>query len=218
MHLKSCSLPKRLVISNDLIGGGRLNKSESKYFNTAIKMDKAFLELLEVKDFEYISVKEICERACVNRSTFYLHYETVGDLLEESIEYMNEQFLTYFSENGKDVVGRIHTADLNDLHLVTPNYLIPYLEYIKAHHRLFLTAINRSSALRLENTFDKMFTHIFNPILDRFSVSEKEKKYILSFYMDGILAVIKTWIFQNCEDDIDFIVKIIRDCIYAKER
>lgn len=71
-----------------------LNKSESKYFNTAIKMDKAFLQLLEKKDFEYISVKEICEKAGVNRSTFYLHYDNISDLLSESIRYMNEQFLS----------------------------------------------------------------------------------------------------------------------------
>lgn len=38
-----------------------MNKSESKYFNTAKKMDEAFIELLEKKDFEYISVKEISD-------------------------------------------------------------------------------------------------------------------------------------------------------------
>ena len=37
-----------------------MNKNESKYFNTAINMDQAFLELLEKKDFSYITVKEIC--------------------------------------------------------------------------------------------------------------------------------------------------------------
>lgn len=42
-----------------------MNKSESKYFNTAVKMDKAFLELLEKKDFEFITVKEICVKAGV---------------------------------------------------------------------------------------------------------------------------------------------------------
>lgn len=64
-----------------------MNKSESKYFNTAVKMDKAFLELLEKKDFEFITVKEICAKAEVNRSTFYLHYETIGDLLDVSFLY-----------------------------------------------------------------------------------------------------------------------------------
>ena len=40
-----------------------MNKSESKYFNTAIRMDKAFLELLEQKDFAFITVKEICKKS-----------------------------------------------------------------------------------------------------------------------------------------------------------
>lgn len=40
-----------------------MNKSESKYFNTAEKMDKAFLEILEKKDFAFITVKEICQKA-----------------------------------------------------------------------------------------------------------------------------------------------------------
>lgn len=37
-----------------------MNKSDSKYYNTAIKMDEAFLQLLNEKDFDYITVKEIC--------------------------------------------------------------------------------------------------------------------------------------------------------------
>ena len=62
-----------------------MNKSESKYFNTAAKMDEALISLLEKKDFEYITVKEICVLAGVNRSTFYLHNETTRDLLIEAL-------------------------------------------------------------------------------------------------------------------------------------
>ena len=47
-----------------------MNKSESKYFNTAVKFDKALLSLLEKKPFEYITVSELCVEAGVNRSTF----------------------------------------------------------------------------------------------------------------------------------------------------
>ena len=46
-----------------------MNRSESRYFATAARMDEAFLTLLAKKDFEYITVKEICEVAEVNRST-----------------------------------------------------------------------------------------------------------------------------------------------------
>ena len=56
-----------------------MNRSESRYFATAARMDEAFLALMAKKDSEYITVKEICEVAEVNRSTFYLHYETMSD-------------------------------------------------------------------------------------------------------------------------------------------
>lgn len=53
-----------------------MNKSESKYFHTAERMDEALLSLLLEKDFEYITVKDICACAGVNRSTFYLQCES----------------------------------------------------------------------------------------------------------------------------------------------
>ena len=63
MLLRLCSsLRKSTRIKNVM------NKNESKYFNTAVKMDKAFLARIEKKDFAYITVKEICEKAGVNRS------------------------------------------------------------------------------------------------------------------------------------------------------
>ena len=55
-------------------------------------MDEAFLILLEKKDYDYITIKEICEKAGVNRSTFYLHYETLDDLLKESLSYIFSKF------------------------------------------------------------------------------------------------------------------------------
>ena len=42
-----------------------MNRSESRYFATAARMDEAFLTLLAKKDFEYITVKEICEGSIV---------------------------------------------------------------------------------------------------------------------------------------------------------
>ena len=60
-----------------------MNKSQSKYFNTAMKMDEALITLLEKKDFEFISIKEICDTAGVNRSTFYLHYDNTLDPVDE---------------------------------------------------------------------------------------------------------------------------------------
>ena len=91
-----------------------MNRSESKYFATAARMDEAFLELLEKKDFTYITVKEICEKAGVNRSTFYLHYETVNDLLSECLENIKKRFFDSFANKPNDFIGSIGTVPPDD--------------------------------------------------------------------------------------------------------
>ena len=53
------------------------------YTKTAIR--RTFFELLEEKDFDRISVREICQRADINRSTFYRHYDDINALMN-SIE------------------------------------------------------------------------------------------------------------------------------------
>ena len=43
----------------------------------------AFLELRSKRDIEKISVKELCERANINKSTFYTHYQDIYELSEQ---------------------------------------------------------------------------------------------------------------------------------------
>ena len=190
-----------------------MNKSESKYFNTAVKMDKAFLELLEKKDFEFITVKEICEKAEVNRSTFYLHYETIGDLLDESVQYMFNGFLAYFPNKNGRIMDNIKNAELSDLYLITPQMLKPYLTFIFEHKRLFVTALKKSDLLRLSDSYNKLFTHVLSRIMDRFEIPENRKRYILRFYIYGIIAVIGEWLENDCTESIDFMIDVISEQI-----
>ena len=118
-----------------------MNKSESKYFNTATKMDLALISLLKKKSFDYITVSEICETAGVNRSTFYLHYETVGDLLDETARYLLNDFLSYFSTDTKSIALNLKNCELNDLIFICDKYLTPYFTYIKDNKEVFGTAI-----------------------------------------------------------------------------
>lgn len=60
-------------------------------------MQQALINLLNKKEYEYISIKEICSQAGVNRSTFYLHYETKDDLLKECVEETNKRFIDFFN-------------------------------------------------------------------------------------------------------------------------
>lgn len=195
-----------------------MNRSESKYFNTAVRMDKAFLSLLEIKDMEYITVKEICEVAGVNRSTFYLHYENIGDLLSESIQYINEEFLAHMRLYTETFVSKIRECPLDDLYLVTPDYLIPYLEYIAQHKRLFRTAMKNSSSLRLDRTYKRMMRHVFTPILERFQIAEADRTYMVAFYVQGLMAIVLEWLKNDCVDSVDHVCAVMEQCVMHGRR
>ena len=190
-----------------------MNKSESKYFATAAKMDEALWTLLEKKDFAYITVKEICAAAGVNRSTFYLHYETLADLLSESVGYMNERLITYMQKNSEAFVAKLRTCPLDELYLITPEYLVPYLSFIKENQRQFRTGIENAAALRLEDSYEGLSRYVITPILDRYGVPEHERPYLMAFYLHGLMAVISEWLKNDCADSVEYVADMIQRCV-----
>ena len=54
-----------------------------KFIKTKNKIEKAFIELIDEKGFEQVSVSDICDKAGLNRTTFYTHYFNINDLLEK---------------------------------------------------------------------------------------------------------------------------------------
>ena len=194
-----------------------MNKSESKYFNTAIKMDLALVSLLKKKPFDYITVSEICEEAGVNRSTFYLHYETIGDLLAETTRYLLDDFLSYFSVDVKTSVQNLSSCNLCDLIFICDKYLSPYLSYIREHKELFATALLHNQTLGFEDVYKRMFDNIFNPILERFHYPSGSRQYVMMYYLNGINAIILEWLRNGCDKPIQEITEIISMCIYGKD-
>ena len=195
-----------------------MNKNESKYFNTATRMDDALVTLLEKKDFEYITIKEICDTAGVNRSTFYLHYDNTLDLLKETTKHILNSFLNYFSVDTKSITCRFDECELSDLVFITPEYITPYLNFVKDNQRLFKTTLKQLGVLEMDEVYKRLFTHIFSPILSRFHFPEKEKAYVMKFYLSGITAVVMDWVDNGCSDDMKDIIKIITDCILGDRR
>ena len=190
-----------------------MNKNESKYFNTAKKLDEALITLLEKKDFAYITVKEVCEVAGVNRSTFYLHYENTSDLLQEATRYIIDKHFSYYDIETSKISLNYQSCKKSELLFITSEYLTPYLTFIKENQRVFKTAIKQFNTMNFGEVYKKMFTHIFSPILFRFEVDEKEHPYVMKFYLTGVFAIIMEWLDKNCSDDIETIIKIISDCV-----
>ena len=192
-----------------------MTKSESKYFNTAKKMDMALISLLKKKSFEYITVKELCEAAGVNRSTFYLHYETISDLLLETANYLIDGFASYFEINSTDFVSTIKDRNPKDLNFICEQYLTPYLTYIKENKEVFATALSNEKPLGFDRIYDRMFVYIFNPILDRFHYPDSDRKYVMRYYLSGITAIVSEWLKDGCEKPISDVSRIIEECVFG---
>ena len=193
-----------------------MNKNESKYFNTAIKMDEALITLLEKKDFEYITIKEICDTAGVNRSTFYLHYENTSDLLKETTRYIIDKHLVYYKIDKTRISLQFETCKREELLFITDEYLVPYLKFIKDNQRLFKVSIKQFNSFNMNEVYGRMFEHIFNPILERFHVPEKERAYVMKFYLTGVFAIVMEWLDKNCPDDMETVIRVITDCVMGE--
>ena len=194
-----------------------MNKAESKYFNTAVRFDKALLSLLEKKTFEYITIREICEEAGVNRSTFYLHYENTADLLKEAMAYVMDHFASYFSVDAESIASKYANCNLQDLNFIDEKYLYPYLSFIKENQRLFTAGLSQPVAFDSKAIFQRLFDHIFSPILGRFHYPKDEQLYVMMFYLNGITAIITEWLKDGCGKSTEEISSIIRHCIFGRE-
>ena len=175
-----------------------MNKSESKYFNTALRMDEALIALLEEKDLEYITVKEICRRAGVNRSTFYLHYETIADLVNEKkiegISYVNDES----DRNGIRVViilkqDAVASVVLNTLYKNTQ------LQSSFAVNNIALVD-GRPMLLNLKDLIAQFVEHRHNVVVRRTRFDLKKAEERLHIVLGLLIA----------QDNIDEVIHIIR--------
>ena len=178
-----------------------MNKSESKYFNTSVKMDLALISLLKKKTFEYITVSEICKTAGVNRSTFYLHYETIGDLLDETARYLIDDFLMHFTVDAETSILKLKDLKAEQLVFISEKYLIPYLTYIKDRKNIFCAVLQNYKIFGFEDVYKRMFECIFNPILNKFDYPENIRQYVMMYYLNVINAITVEWLKSRCDKE-----------------
>lgn len=190
-----------------------MNKSESKYFNTALRMDEALIALLEQKDLEYITVREICQQVGVNRSTFYLHYETIADLVDETAVMINKRFVSYFPQKEDSFFHGLESRELDDLVLIRREYLLPYLRFIRDNRKVYRVAFRNPRDMQAHERYENLKRHVLGPILTRFQVPTEHRSYYIAYYVEGIAAIVKEWLRGDCTDPIEMIADIIIDCV-----
>ena len=151
------------------------------------KIEKIFLQLIQKKNIEEISVSTICEKANLNRSTFYANYIDIYDLAEKIKKDMEIEFAEFqISMNSK-------TDEKGYLNM---------FRHIKENQIFFKTYF------KLENI------SMSKPTEYRIDLAEKyyDNKYIdyhIEFFRACLNAVIKKWLAGGCKESPEVINEII---------
>lgn len=188
-----------------------MDKAKSKYFNTSLLMDQALMLLLEKKDLEYITVKELCQKAGVNRSTFYLHYENMSDLFSETVEMLNNEFYKSFEK--ENFINAIRNGNPEDAVFIKPEYIVPYLVYVKKNKKILQIIHNKPNLFNNDKAYKDMCEKVFYPILTKFNVPEQEIPFKLEFFTRGSMGIINKWLELNCELPIEKVAELIVECV-----
>ncbi|MDK2865998.1 MAG: hypothetical protein PWP51_272 [Clostridiales bacterium] len=80
-------------------------KKDLRFQKTHNAIQDAFRTLMMKKDYEKITVKELCELAKINRKTFYLHYHTLDDLIETLERELAESILLVLRETPEKITS-----------------------------------------------------------------------------------------------------------------
>lgn len=77
-------------------------KNNSRARDTRERLKEALLRLLARRDILDVTVSRLCQEAGVNRSTFYSHYDSIGDLMEELEQEIGANLIGRFREDNYD--------------------------------------------------------------------------------------------------------------------
>ena len=192
-----------------------MNKNESKYLNTSKKMNDALLSLLEMKSFECITIKDLCKEAKVNRSTFYLHYDNLNDLLDEVLTKTNADFDNTFAFAQRKNVA---SSALEELNFINDSYLVPYLNFVKEHKKIYQEVRNNSSLFKADSYKKKTYQDVVYQILDKFGIEDKHKEYLFDFFVSGIKSIVTRWLKNDCDLDVQEVANLIKMLVLNDKR
>lgn len=101
--------------------------------------------------------------------------------------------------------------------MINHKYLNPYLTFVKENKSIFKAALNNPEGMKANEKYSNLETFVISPIMDKFKISKEKRKYILAFYISGIMAIVNEWIKNDCNDSLESIQNIILECVKAYE-
>lgn len=169
-------------------------KNNKKRKESQEKIEKVFIELIQTKEINEISVTDICKKANINRTTFYSNYIDIYDLTDKIKEKLINNFYEIYREE-RDT--KTHSYDFLKLYRHIKENQIFYKTYFKLY----------------SNSFDD-YLLIDEDAVKRFYKDDFENKkhldYHITFFKNGLNAVLKKWLDNNCQESPEEIDQIIK--------
>lgn len=172
-----------------------------KYTKKIIK--DTFIDLIEKKDIKKITISEICKIADINRATFYRYYLDVYDLLDK----IEEEFVNELKEASNSSDNENYSVASFAMELLTVfennKNLVKILFTSKSITHL-LTDVLEVAYAKCKEKWEK----------DLPDLKEEDIEYASLFIFNGALGVIKFWVINDFDKDIEEIAKIIEQLSY----
>ena len=152
------------------------------------KIERAFIELLQTKELDNITVSEICKITSLNRSTFYSNFIDIYDLSDKVCKHLEEEFLSLYAN---EIKNEIRSNDFTRLfHHIKDNQLF-YKTYFK---------IGNINMNIIELDTEMAQKHFNMKYID----------YHIEFFKNGLNAVLKKWLHNGCKESPEEITEVIK--------
>lgn len=164
-------------------------KNNQRAKDTRAKIESVFTSLLKDKELQKISIQEICRGADVNRTTFYIHYIDIYDLMRKMEEEMFQQIENLFIDKETGNYKAITVECFVGLFQFLKDNRDFYQAYLKSsgQNNMVYSSISESCKKALEPFFHEVEI-----------LSTREIEYHLEFFKAGISAIILYWLNADC--------------------
>ncbi|MDR1590041.1 MAG: TetR/AcrR family transcriptional regulator [Oscillospiraceae bacterium] len=187
-------------------------KNPSKYStkeNQRVRMSKRLLRdsltaLLYEKSIQKISVREICDRAEVNRTTFYKYYGSQYDLLED----MEREVMTLIDGY---LAGPEESPETGPRHISVRN-IVKIMTFADEQPELCRILVNNNVDPEFPAKLVKwLSTGQFLSLPQVPGHTENDPEYIFSFLVNGSFSLIKSWLNKEKRDPPERIAGLLTD-------
>jgi len=158
-------------------------KEDRRVKYTKMVLKESLIDLLSQKDISAITIKEICEEADVNRTTFYAHYADQYDLLRQIEDELLQNLKAYITVFKQKKADAIFVDILEEM-----------FEYIKANAKLCKLLLSKEGNLDFQKRI-MMLVYDTNLVAKPNETLKKgEEEYVYSFVITGCVGVIHKWL------------------------